>query len=66
VIKNEGKKSNVGKVYSNDRKLNISLLLYLAGIAISFFQPLIGLLIYLSVALIWIVPDKRIELTLKE
>jgi uncharacterized membrane protein len=66
VIKNEGKTSKVGKVYNNDRKLNISLLLYLSGIAISVFQPLIGLLVYLGVALKWIVSDKRIELTVKD
>ncbi|GAB1445546.1 TMEM175 family protein [Flammeovirgaceae bacterium] len=66
VIKNEGKNSNVGKIYSNDRKLIISLLLYFFGIVASFLQPFIGLLIYLGVALIWFVPDKRIEQTLKE
>lgn len=66
VIKNEGKKSSVGKVYSNDKRLNISLILYLVGIALSFFQPLIGLCLYLGVAFMWIMPDKRIEKTLKE
>lgn len=65
VIQNEGKNSSVGKVYSNDRRLNISLLLYLVGIILSFFQPIISLVIYLGVALIWIVPDPRIEKTLK-
>jgi len=63
VIKNEGKQSRVGKVYSGDKRLNISLFLYTAGIAIAFFQPIISLVIYLGVALIWIVPDKRIEKT---
>jgi uncharacterized membrane protein len=66
VIKNEGKQSNVGKVYSNDKRLNISLFLYLIGIAIAFFLPIIGLVVYLGVALIWVIPDSRIEKTLKE
>ncbi|CAL66117.1 TMEM175 family protein [Christiangramia forsetii] len=66
VIKNEGKESNVGKVYSNDIKLNISLLLYLTGSAISFLQPFLGLLIYLVAALLWVLPDKRIEQTFKK
>ncbi|MDO6761189.1 TMEM175 family protein [Tamlana sp. 2_MG-2023] len=65
VIKNEGKQSNVGKVYSNDKRLNISLLLYLIGISIAFIQPIISLVVYLVVALIWVVPDSRIEKTLK-
>lgn len=66
VIKNEGKESNVGKVYSKDKRLNISLMLYLGGIVISFFQPIFSLVIYLGIALIWVKPDPRIERTLKE
>ncbi len=65
VVKNEGKDSKVGKVYGNDKKMNISLAVYFVGAAISFFQPVIGLITYLAVALIWIVPDPRIEKTLK-
>lgn len=66
VIKNEGKASNVGKVYSKDKRLNISLLLYVTGIGLSFIQPIASLVVYLIVALIWIIPDSRIEKTLKE
>jgi len=66
VIQNEGKNSNIGKVYSNDKRMNLSLLLYFTGIVVSFFFPIISLLIYLGVALMWIVPDPRIEKTLKE
>ncbi len=66
VIQNEGKNSNVGKVYSNDKRMDISLLLYFTGVVVSFFFPIISLLIYWGVALMWIVPDPRIEKTLKE
>ena len=66
VIKNEGKESSVGKIYSKDKKMNISLLLYLIGIAVSFLHPLIALIIYIVVAFIWVIPDKRIEQTLKK
>ncbi|MDX1365183.1 MAG: TMEM175 family protein [Arenibacter latericius] len=66
VIKNEGKESNIGKVYNKDKRMNISLFLYLAGIVISFFLPILSLVIYLGVALMWIVPDPRIEKTLKD
>lgn len=65
VIKNEGKDSSVGKVYSTDKRMNLSLFLYLAGIVVSFFLPIISLGIYLGVALLWIVPDSRIEKALK-
>lgn len=66
VIKNEGKESHVGKVYSNDKRLNISLLLYLTGIGLSFLQSIISLVVYLGVAIIWFIPDQRIEKMLKE
>lgn len=66
VIQNEGKDSNVGKVYSTDKRMNLSLLFYLGGVVTSFFLPIISLIIYLGVALMWIVPDERIEKTLKD
>ena len=66
VIQSEGKDSNIGKVYSKDKRMNLSLLLYFTGVVVSFFSPIISLLIYLGVALMWIVPDPRIEKTLKE
>ncbi|WP_313111705.1 TMEM175 family protein [Aequorivita sediminis] len=66
VILSEGKDSNIGKVYSKDKRMNLSLLLYFTGVVFSFFFPIISLLIYLGVALMWIVPDPRIERTLKD
>tara|TARA_R110002073_G_scaffold279026_1_gene443012 strand:+ start:276887 stop:277462 length:576 start_codon:yes stop_codon:yes gene_type:complete len=65
VIKNEGKESDIAKVYGNDKKLNLSLLFYLVGIIIAFYLPLISIITYLIVALMWIIPDKRIEQIVK-
>lgn len=66
VILSEGKNSNIGKVYSKDKRMNLSLLLYFTGVVFSFFFPIISLMIYLGVALMWIVPDPRIERTLRD
>ncbi|MDG3581975.1 TMEM175 family protein [Galbibacter pacificus] len=66
AIKLEGKNSKVGNVYKNDKKLVGSLLLYALGIAFSFIEPVIGIVMYSLVALFWVIPDKRIEKTLKE
>lgn len=66
VIRNEGNESNIGKVYSKDKKLNLSPLLYLIGVVSSFFLPIVSLTIYLGVALMWIIPDQRIEKTIKD
>ncbi|MGO1751667.1 MAG: TMEM175 family protein [Psychroflexus sp.] len=66
VIKSEGKDSNIGRIYSKDRRMNLSLFLYLSGAGISFFIPMLSLTIYLAVAIMWIVPDPRIEKAIKE
>ena len=44
-----------------DRKGKISLLLYAAAIPLAFVSEWIADLIYVTVALIWLVPDSRIE-----
>ena len=66
VIMNEGKDSHIGRVYSSDKRMNLSLFLYLAGVVISFFFPIISLIIYLVVAIMWVVPDPRIEKAIKK
>ena len=44
-----------------DWKGKISMLLYIAGIALAFLNPWISIAVYVVVALIWLVPDRRIE-----
>jgi len=46
--------------------MNRSLLLYFSGVVMSFFFPIVSLAIYLGVALMWIIPDKRIEKTITD
>lgn len=66
VIQNEGENSSIAKIYKTDKRMNLSLFLYFSGIGASFFVPILSLAIYLGVALMWIVPDPRIEKALKE
>lgn len=66
VIKSEGKDSNIGKVYSTDKRMNLSLFIYFTGVVVSFFFPIVSLVIYLGVAIMWIVPDRRIEKTIAD
>jgi len=47
-----------------DKKGLSSPPLYIAGIAASFCNPWVAGAIYVAVALIWLVPDQRIERTL--
>lgn len=61
IIKNHGSDSIIAKAIGNDFKGKVSLALYITAIVLCFFNPLYGGLIYILVALIWLVPDKRIE-----
>jgi uncharacterized membrane protein len=44
-----------------DLKGKLSPVLYVLGIALTFVEPWLGLVPYVAVAVIWLVPDRRIE-----
>jgi uncharacterized membrane protein len=56
-----GAQSTLAMAYRRDVKGLISIALYLAGIAASFFKPALALLSYVVVAGFWFIPDRRIE-----
>jgi len=49
-----------------DFKGKISPLLYVSGIGLAFVQPWLGLIPFAAVALIWLIPDRRVERYLNE
>jgi hypothetical protein len=49
-----------------DLKGKISPALYIAGIALAFVSPLASIALYVLVAVIWLVPDRRIEKVIGE
>ena len=61
MIAAHGRDSIVARATGRDRKGNISLLLYLAAIPLAFVDRRIAGAIYVLVALIWLVPDRRVE-----
>ncbi len=61
IIAVEGPDSLLARAIGTDWKGKASLLLYLAGIGASFWLPWVAGAIYVAVALMWLVPDKRIE-----
>jgi uncharacterized membrane protein len=61
IIKTQGENSDLAKALGEDLKGKISPILYLTAIVSVFIDPWIAQTIYVIVALIWIVPDKRIE-----
>jgi uncharacterized membrane protein len=61
IIKNEGKESILYQAVQKDIKGKISLVCYIVAIPLAFVLPWISGLLYITVALIWIIPDSRIE-----
>ncbi len=66
IIKIQGKDSVLAKAIGKDLKGKLSPILYLTAILSVFLNPLIAQTIYVVVALLWIVPDKKIEKVLFE
>jgi uncharacterized membrane protein len=66
IIAAEGPDSLLKSALGNDWKGRISPLLYLTAIASTFWRPWIASLIYVLVALMWLVPDRRIERALRD
>ncbi len=61
LIAVNGRDGELGRAIRGDAKGYMSLAIYALGIALSFWQPLAGLACYIVVALVWLVPDRRIE-----
>ncbi|MGY0039282.1 TMEM175 family protein [Pedobacter sp. NJ-S-72] len=66
LIKHEGKNSNLSKAIGKGRKGMISVALYLTAITLSMFNSWISFALYVLVAIIWFIPDSRIEKGLAE
>lgn len=65
LLSNHEKDSPLAIAIGNDFKGKISLVLYAAAILLSYVNALIALAIYAGVAVMWFIPDQRIEKTLK-
>ena len=61
ILVTEGKQSLLARAVGTDFKGKISPVLYLAAIPLAFVHQSIAGALYVLVALIWLVPDRRIE-----
>jgi uncharacterized membrane protein len=61
ILRKHGSDSLLAKALGTDLKGKASLILYAAAIPIAFFNQWIAGGIYVFVALMWLVPDRRIE-----
>lgn len=61
ILQFHGKDFILKKQIGKDWKGKISLLFYIVGLTLSFVNTWIAIGFYILVAIIWVVPDKRIE-----
>ncbi len=66
IIRNQGRDSLLAKALGRDAKGKISPLLYAVAVGLAFVNQWLAQAIYVCVALIWLVPDRRIERALAE
>jgi uncharacterized membrane protein len=61
IIASQGPPSPLKAAVGRDKKGWLSILLYAVAIPIAFVQPWLSAAIYTAVALMWLIPDPRIE-----
>ena len=66
IMRKQGAHSVLASALGSDIKGKISPILYIAGITLAFVSPWFSIAIYVLVAVMWLVPDRRIENVLRE
>jgi len=61
LITNHGKDSTLAVAIGKDFKGKISVVIYALGIGLSFINSWLAFLLYVLVAIMWLIPDRRIE-----
>ncbi len=61
IVSVEGPQSPLAAALGRDRKAKASLAMYVAAIPLAFVRPWIADALYVTVALVWLVPDRRME-----
>jgi len=66
IIAANGRDSRLAVAVGSDRKGQLSIVLYVSAIFLAFLRPWIAIALYVAVAVIWLVPDTRIENLVKK
>jgi uncharacterized membrane protein len=61
LIRDNGPTSVLARALGKDLKGRLSTLFYIVGIALSLLHAWLGIAVYVLVAIMWIIPDRRIE-----
>jgi uncharacterized membrane protein len=61
IIRHHGAESKIKAAIGNDAKGKISVICYLVALPLAFYSPLLAGILYILVAILWLVPDSRLE-----
>lgn len=61
LIRSDGPDSMVAAAFGRDVKGRISIVIYAVAVGLAFVNPWLSIALYVAVAIMWIVPDRRIE-----
>lgn len=65
IIATQGEDSLLKKAVGTDWKGKLSPITYATAIPLAFWYPLLSMALYVAMAMIWLIPDRRIEKALK-
>lgn len=66
LIAHHGQESALAKAVGSDFKGKISVVIYAVAVPLAFVNAWVAFALYVLVAIIWIIPDRRIERTLAQ
>jgi uncharacterized membrane protein len=66
MLRVEGPDSTLARAVGRDLKGKGSIVIYATGILLAFVEPRGAIALYVAVALIWLIPDRRIERALAQ
>ena len=61
IVNSHDKSFVLSEILGNRNKEKISLVIYIVGIALSFFIPWLAVACYAAVAIIWLIPNRKFE-----
>jgi uncharacterized membrane protein len=61
IIASQGPRSVLARAVGRDAKGKASVIIYAAAVPVAFVEPWVAMALYTLVAVIWLVPDRRIE-----
>jgi uncharacterized membrane protein len=61
IIKYNGPTSKLSRAIGGDRKSKVSLFIYVIAIPLAYVRSWIAIALYVMIAMIWFIPDRRIE-----